>query len=189
MSPPRRYRPGPVEGTELTLLRYDEERTGYGYFACSCGNEKRIRLRYVFVGYPAKGQQHNRTMTCGDKTKHTDKRDKGEDVLYKTAHDRLTRRHGRLPCVMCGKPKAEWSYLWSAAVPKVQPEGFKDAGLVYSIDGNDYAPMCRAGCHPKWEAASKAILDRAPKGAASLVHVALKEVGYFDHLTDRAQAS
>lgn len=187
--PKRKYVPGPVEGTSLSLRAYDEDDTNYGLFDCACGGERRARLRYVYVGYPAKRQKHDRTTNCGDRAKHPDKRSLlaktgRDDVRYKTAHDRLTSRYGNLPCSLCGAPEAEWSYLWTSDAPKVQPEGLKDAGLVYSVDGTDYSPMCRTECHPRWERACKQVREGLPKGSPSLVHVALKEVGYLDHLTE-----
>lgn len=186
--PEREYAPGPVKGTLLSLRAYDEDDTKYGFFDCACGGERRARLRYVYVGYPARDQRHDRTTNCGDREKHSDKRSLlartgRDDVLYKTAHDRLTRLHGKRPCARCGSEEAEWAYLWSSDDPRIQPEGFKDAGLVYSVDGADYAPLCRESCHGRWDAASKAILRGAPRGAVSLVHVAMKQAGRFDALT------
>lgn len=187
----RKYQPGPVDGTCLTLLRYDESNTAYGFFACECGNEKRIQLRYVFQGYPAAAQRHDRAKTCGDPSQHVDKRHKGEDIAYSTAHHRLVDLYGSALTLPCGKCRdigdGQWAYLWSSEAPKVQPEGVKDAGLIYSADGSDYTVLCRS-CHSHWDKASSALLKGAPKGTVSGIHVALKAVGYLDNLTERREA-
>lgn len=180
----RKYSPGPVDGTELTLVEYDESDTIYGWFDCSCGERKRIRNRYVFVGYPAADQKHDRAINCGGPA-HPDKRST-TNPAYRTVHVRLNKRHGpasTLPCGRCGEVgKGQWAYLWSSSTPQVQAEGLKDAGLVYSVDGEDYAVLCQEPCHGEWDRANRKVLAGLPKGAPSLVHVAMNEVGYFDGL-------
>lgn len=162
----RRYQPGPVEGTELTFLGYDEENTDYGFFSCSCGNEKRVRLRYVFVGYPGK-QKHDRSTTCGAAS-HRDKR-MVEKPSIRGAHKRVTKARGSAcehPCAVCGAvtDNNQWAYRHSSYDPLVQDSG-KDKGQVYSDSLDDYWSLCKRH-HAQWD-------SKAPRTALSGPHVAL----------------
>lgn len=181
--PRRKYQPGPVEGTQLTLLSYDETNTSYGWFKCSCRRKVRKRMAYVFVGYPGEQQKHDRTTHCGGPA-HPDKRLTG-DPIYNTAHKRMDREFGPAkshPCAVCGVAgTAQWSYMWSSSDPKVQEAG-KDKGRVYSINGGDYAPMCKEPCHGNWDRANQAISEGLPKDKPRLVNVVLAEIGYFEQL-------
>lgn len=163
----RRYKPGPVPGSELSLLRYDEGSTDYGFFSCSCGKEKRIRLRYVFVGYPGK-QAHDRATTCGDASTHRDKRSV-EKPSIRGAHKRVTKARGPAsehPCVICGVVSSnnQWAYRHSSYDPLLQATG-KDKGQVYSLSTDDYWALCRRH-HARWD-------SNTPKGALSGPHIAL----------------
>ena len=162
----RKYAPGPVEGTELTFLSYDEANTNYGSFSCSCGNEKRIRLRYVFVGYPGK-QKHDRTTTCGGSS-HRDKRLVEKPSIW-GAHKRVTKARGKAsehPCAICGAVTEhnQWAYRHSSYDPLVQDSG-KDKGQVYSDSLDDYWSLCKRH-HRQWD-------SKAPGTALSGPHVAL----------------
>ena len=62
----------------------------------------------------------------------------------KIHHQRLRRSRGpasRFPCVACDRPAYEWAYQHKNPTPL-----FSERGEVYSLDFDDYAPMCRR-CH------------------------------------------
>lgn len=164
------------------MLSYDETNTVYGWFRCSCRRTVRKQLRYVFNGYAGK-QKGDRTTTCGGPA-HEDKR-VAADPTYRTAHGRLDRAFGLAKthaCTVCGATgKAQWSYLWSSSEPRLQQAG-KDKGRTFSLDGDDYSPMCKEPCHGNWDRANRKLLEGLPKASVSLVHIALSEVGYLDGL-------
>ena len=62
----------------------------------------------------------------------------------KIHHQRLRRARGpasSFTCVACDRPAYEWAYQHGNPAPLFSPRG-----EVYSLDFDDYAPMCRS-CH------------------------------------------
>lgn len=69
---------------------------------------------------------------------------KGDNVVYRSLHTRLTRERGHAAshqCVDCGDQANDWSYDNADPDEKVSPEG-----MAYSTDLSRYAPRCRR-CH------------------------------------------
>jgi len=66
-------------------------------------------------------------------------------MSYSTAHDRIARVRGKAiqhKCCSCGGPARQWAYQGS------DQELVNEAGLRYSENPDDYAPMC-SSCHKR----------------------------------------
>lgn len=77
---------------------------------------------------------------------------KGDDIQYRTAHNRLASRRGRpTRCDLCGTTSGwlEWALKHEPEMKKLQIGGVGD-GMYYSPRPDDYIPLCRA-CHRRYD--------------------------------------
>lgn len=98
----------------------------------------------------AEGRRHviDNTGLRGEQTS----RWKGDDIVYRSAHSRLTRRRGNpAECELCGATGRwiEWALKNDAAVVKVEVAGV-NAGKRFSPRPDDYIAACRP-CHRAYD--------------------------------------
>lgn len=77
---------------------------------------------------------------------------KGDDIVYRSAHSRLTRRRGKpVECELCGATdrRLEWALKHDAEAVKVQVGG-RDDGKRYSPRPDDYFAAC-CPCHQVYD--------------------------------------
>lgn len=161
----RKFAPGDRFGS-LVLVAYDG-RTKHGdtmaLFDCDCRARKRVRLGNVTSGA---------TTDCADRENHPDPR-RVEIPAYHAVHQRIGHERGsasRHPCKRCGEPAEQWAYLGGDPDAQSDADG-KDAGLTYSLDLNQYVPLCRC-CHGKYDRAIH-VEQNGDRTATSLVGRAL----------------
>lgn len=75
-----------------------------------------------------------------------------EIVGYVTAHQRLQRRFGRASTYTCdcGQPAEDWALLSLEADVLYKQINLRDRGRIYSLNPEDYTPMC-AECHRAYD--------------------------------------
>lgn len=71
--------------------------------------------------------------------------DRAETVEYMAVHWRLGKA-ANYPCVDCGRPASEWSYIGGAPDERASKHG----GSLFSSDSVYYQPRCRK-CHRKFD--------------------------------------
>lgn len=76
---------------------------------------------------------------------------KGDDLRYRSAHDRVEHRYGyarALACAHCGGQAADWAYDHADPNEMSGPNG--PSVCRYSADPDHYMPLCRP-CHKAWD--------------------------------------
>ncbi|MCX4655529.1 hypothetical protein OG249_26990 [Streptomyces microflavus] len=169
----RKYRPGYVSPNgRLTLVRRIVGDSDRAWFECACGGVAKIlHIKNVRSGV---------TQNCAERSFHGDPRAgrfKGEHAAYGTAHHHVAEAKGRAAehrCIRCSSPAEHWALLHGE--PDIKRDGTgRDAGRPFSINPEQYAPMCRS-CHVRWD---RAQAKQAGAGL-SLAHRALWLLGNDD---------
>lgn len=73
---------------------------------------------------------------------------RGDAAGYQAAHHRIWDERGKArlySCAHCGERAAEWAFNHETRVRKVD-----ECGRPYSLDANDYMPLCRS-CHRRYD--------------------------------------
>ncbi|CAL9298846.1 hypothetical protein SUDANB148_02976 [Streptomyces sp. SudanB148_2056] len=162
----RRYNENWVSPSgELTLVERIVGKPDRALFKCICGNVREMSINNVRTVRDGKPMVHN----CADRTKHPDPR-RTSTPAYATVHHRKARLEGPAsdhPCWLCGGPAEHHAFLHGTHDVLADETG-REAGLPYSDDPEQLAPLCRS-CHGRWDEAKQ----RTAGDGLSLAHIAL----------------
>lgn len=78
---------------------------------------------------------------------------RGDDIAYRTAHERLQKLKGparQHNCIACSERAADWSYNYADPNEKTDPK----TGALYSANPDFYEPRCRR-CHTAFDQAHR----------------------------------
>ncbi|KES07057.1 hypothetical protein BU52_10695 [Streptomyces toyocaensis] len=139
------------------------------WFQCGEHVVKLLHIRAVVDG---------KTVNCASRDHHPDPRCTSAPA-YSTVHHRKRASEGpasERECWRCGGQADDYAYLHGDPSPLVQLDG-KDAGMPYSADPEQLAPLCRS-CHRVWDETK----GRTAGPGISLAHVALWNASHAEEV-------
>ncbi|MEU5221993.1 hypothetical protein AB0G55_04925 [Streptomyces toyocaensis] len=169
-------RPGAVKHHEgkrfpsgLVLAKRIPGDSDRAWFQCGEHVVKLLHIRAVVDG---------KTVNCASRDHHPDPRCTSAPA-YSTVHHRKRASEGpasERECWRCGGQADDYAYLHGDPSPLVQLDG-KDAGMPYSADPEQLAPLCRS-CHRVWDETK----GRTAGPGISLAHVALWNASHAEEV-------